>query len=222
MRYLYQFGHCMSAAQKQTTGGLTKPQNLLGHGTLNHAILRASSSSCWHNIFLRRNGRIGVAARDLHFGATDGNPQAIADGTNFRFYQSGNTEWLSPTYAMLNIFPLLNLIDFVIPAIRKLARRRGDTGSGGVRAHSFHGVIVPPLTRKNFDQRNAIVRAQNYVPSISQHVLWYYYGEPVGLGGYDFRGTRTILCEHAGPIRLETAACGAGTQSGHEVYYPSN
>ncbi|MGZ5781694.1 MAG: hypothetical protein ACXWIN_12165, partial [Burkholderiaceae bacterium] len=104
-----------------------------------------------------------------------------------RFYQSGHYEWLSPTYAMTDIFPLLNVIDFADdPSMRKLAEDEATLEIAVLRVHSFHGVIVPPFTRKNFEQRNAMESPQNYVPSISQHVLWYYYGEPTGFGVFDF------------------------------------
>jgi hypothetical protein len=39
-----------------------------------------------------------------------------------RFYKSAQYEWLSPTYAKVNVFPLLNLIDFATnPPVKKTA-----------------------------------------------------------------------------------------------------
>ncbi len=74
-----------------------------------------------------------------------------------------------------------------MPEVSKLAEDEATLEIAVLRAHSVHRVIVPPLTRKTVEQLNATDSPQNYVPSITQHVLWYYYGEPSGLGAYDFQ-----------------------------------
>lgn len=189
VRYLYQFGNCMTLEQKQgLLDGLTKKQRLTGHGTINHAIMRATSWYLLAQYFpdakwtdwddkVYTSQQLMVKIRSL------------LDGRKSRFYKSGQYEWLSPTYAMVNVFPLLNLIDFADdPQVRKTAEEEATLEVAVLRAHSFHGVIVPPLTRKNLDQLNALDSPQDYTPAISQHLLWYCFGEPAGLGLYDFRG----------------------------------
>lgn len=190
VRYLYQYGNCMTPAQKQQllVGLTSQRQWLLGHGTLNHAIMRASS---WYLL-----AQYFPKAKWTHWdGTMYTSPQLMAAlkpllyGRKSRFYQSGHYEWLSPTYAMVNVFPLLNLIDFAVdPAVRKAADEEATLEVAMLKAHSFHGEIVPPLTRKNFDQLNATDSPQDYVPAITQQLLWYYFGEPAGLGLYDFQG----------------------------------
>lgn len=191
VRYLYQFGHCMTPEQKQKllAGFVSKKQSLTGHGTLNHAIMRAAS---WYLLAQYFPDAKWTDWDDKVYTS----PQLMAkikslmSGRKSRFYKSGQYEWLSPTYAVVDIFPLLNLIDYAAdPAVKKTAEAEATLEVVVLRAHSFHGVIVPPLTRKNYDQRNAMDTPQDYVTSISQHLLWYYFGEPAGLGLYDFRRT---------------------------------
>lgn len=191
VRYLYQFGDCMTPEQKQKllSGFTSQKQWLLGHGTINHAIMKATS---WYLL-----AQYFPEAKWINWdGKVYTSPQLMAElkhlleGRKSRFYKSGQYEWLSPTYAMVNVFPLLNLIDFAAdPSVRKTAEAEATLEVAVLRAHSFHGVIVPPLTRKNYDQRNALDSPQDYVTSITQHLLWYYFGEPAGLGLYDFRRT---------------------------------
>jgi hypothetical protein len=190
VRYLYQFGHCMSAAQKQQLqAGLVRKQRLLSGGTTNHAIMRATS---WYLL-----AQYFPAARwtDVQ-GKTYSSPELmaalklrLADRT-VRIFKAGHDEWLSPTYAMVDLFPMLNLVDFAADAsVRKLAGDEATLEVSVLRTHSFHGVLVPPLTRRNFDQRNAPGKLGTYVPSIAQQILWYYYGEPE-MSDYDLQSRK--------------------------------
>lgn len=192
VRYLYQFGDCMTPAQKQKllAGFVSQKQYLTGHGTINHAIMRATS---WYLL-----AQYFPDAKWTHWdGKVYTSPQLMAElkrlmnDRKSRFYKSGHAEWLSPTYAMVNVFPLLNLIDYAAdPAVKKTAEAEATLEVAVLKVHSFHGVIVPPLTRKNFDQHNALDSPQDYVSAITQHLLWYYFCEPSGLGLYDFQGRK--------------------------------
>ena len=188
VRYLYQFGHCFTPDQKQKllNGFTTQKQYLTGHGTINHAIMRATS---WYLLAQYFPDAIwkNMDGRDLSSAQLMAELKNLMSERMSHFYKSGQYEWLSPTYAMVNVFPLLNLIDFAAdPLVRKTAEEEATLEVAILRAHSFHGVIVPPLTRKNFDQLNTTDAPLNYVPSITQQLLWYYFGEPVNLGSYDF------------------------------------
>lgn len=192
VRYLYQFGDCLSQAQKQKLLAefTSKKQLLFAHGTINHAILRSSSWYLLAQYFPKAKwmNSDGVIYSSQQVMAT---LKPLLAGRNSRFYKSGQIEWLSPTYAMTNFFPLLNLIDFSAdPIVKKNAEEEAILETAILKAHSFHGEIVPPLTRKNFDQVNATDSPQDYVPSITQHLLWYYFGEPSGLGLYDFQSKK--------------------------------
>jgi hypothetical protein len=99
---------------------------------------------------------------------------------NWRSFQSGMGEILSPTYVMPNLFPILNIVDFAKDS--QMVKQASDEASLEVlilKAHSFHGVIMPPMTRHNFDQSNApMLKDWPIVASIGQQVLWFYFGEP--------------------------------------------
>jgi len=189
VRYLYQYGHCLTDMQKsRLLVNLNKPQIILGHGTTNMAIVQASSwyllaqyfpVATWFDLETHKSytsAQIMTTLKPL-----------LASRTR-RIFHSGHYEWLSPNYALLNIYPLLNLIDFADDnEIKNNANDEAILEVAMLRAHSFHGVIVPPLTRKSFDQRNALDTPPSYAPSISQQAIWYYFGEPSGLGLHDFR-----------------------------------
>jgi hypothetical protein len=192
VRYLYQFGECMSPNQKQKllAGFVSQKQYLTGHGTINHAIMRATS---WYLLaqyfpdakWTDADSKVYTSAQLMV------KIRSLLNDRKSHFYKSGQYEWLSPTYAMVNVFPLLNLIDYAVdPAVKKTAEAEATLEVAVLKAHSFHGVIVPPLTRKNFDQHNGLDSPQDYVPAITQHLLWYYFGEPSGLGLYDFQGRK--------------------------------
>ena len=192
VRYLYQFGDCLSPAQKQKllAGFTSKKQLLFAHGTINHAILRASSWYLLAQYFPNAKwlNSDGVVYSSQQVMVT---LKPLLAGRRAQFYKSGQYEWLSPTYAMTNFFPLLNIIDFAAdPSVKKNAEEEAILEVAILRAHSFHGEIVPPLTRKIVDQINTSDSPQDYVPSITQHLLWYYFGEPAGLGLYDFQSKK--------------------------------
>ncbi len=189
VRYLYQFGDCMTAAQKQKLlfGFTSQKQYLTGHGTLNHAIMRATS---WYLL-----AQYFPEAKWTHWdGKVYTSPQLMSElkrlmaGRKSRFYKSGQYEWLSPTYAMVDFFPLLNLIDFAAdPEVRMTAEEEATLEVAVLKADSFYGVTLPPLTRIVSDQRNGLDWPADYGPAITQHILWYYFGEPSALGLYDFQ-----------------------------------
>ncbi len=189
VRYLYQFGSCLEPAQKkQVLANLSIPQALIGHGTTNQAIVQASSwyllaqyfpDHQWRDIYNQRSyssAQLMAILKAQMLQRTRG------------IFHFGHDEWLSPNYALLDVYPLLNLIDFAADA--DLAANAGDEATLEVamlRANSFHGELVPPLTRKTVDQRNAEDAPRSYAPSVTQQMVWYYFGEPSGLGLYDFR-----------------------------------
>ena len=187
VRYLYLFGDCMSAAQKtELLTGLSKtPRGLFPHGTINHMIMQQSS---WYLLaqyfpdatWLNLDGKKFTSAEVMRRG------KELIARRDWRFFQSAQNEALSPTYAETNFFPLLNLIDFSKDTeLSGWARNEATLGVLLMKAHSFHGLIVPPLTRRNQDQTNAPLYADYPLyPSMSPHILWYYFGEP-RIGQYD-------------------------------------
>jgi hypothetical protein len=189
VRYLYQFGQCLTGEQKlKLLAKLNKPQFLFGHGTLNQAIVQSSS---W---YLLAQFFPGAKWTDVQSHQVYTSTQLMAglkpllEARTHRIFQSGHYEWLSPNYALLNIYPLLNLIDFAEDnTIKSNAGDEVTLEIAVLKVDSFHGVIVPPLTRKNVDQRNATDTPKDYQPAISQLALWYYFGEPSALTMYDFR-----------------------------------
>ena len=192
VRYLYQFGHCLDDDQKKSLlAGLTGKQRLLAHGTLNHAAMQATSWYLLAQYFPNArwtdwDGRTQYSSQKL----MELLKQKLME-RHRRFMLSGHVEMLSPTYAIVNIFPMLNLWDFAKdPEVKNMGGDQAALEVAILKVHSFHGIVVPPLTRKNFDQRNGGGPTDGYTPSVSQHVLWYYFGEPEGISRYELKSNR--------------------------------
>lgn len=180
VRYLYMFRECLSDAQMQRISDLlSRPVSITGHGTLNHAMLLSTS---WYLLAQLFPYQIWTDSNGHRY--TSGQIKAmlaenLASRTR-KFYQDGYYEQFSPTYAVVNLFPLLNLADLATDKqVANFARAEATLEIALLRAKAFRGRIVPPLTRGHSIQRlrdpTSKMPAQ---PPVSQHVLWYYFGEP--------------------------------------------
>jgi hypothetical protein len=188
VRYLYMYGSCLTDAQRSALASdlAGTRRRLFDHGTLNHMIMQESSwyllaqyfpNARWTDWDGKKYTSAEVMAR----------LKELLAKRNWRFFQTAHNEMLSPTYALNNIYPLLNLVEFA--ADREVSRRADAEASLEVlllKAHSYHGVILPPMARHNVDQTNAPLPDHWPVfPSVAQQVLWYYFGEP-SAGRFDF------------------------------------
>jgi hypothetical protein len=181
VRYLYMYPKCMSDAQrKELITGLTADgKGFFEHGTLNHMVLQGTSwyllaqyfpDAVWTDL---NGSRLTSAQIMAHI-------KDLMTRRNWRSFQSGMSEILSPTYSLTNLYPILNMIDFgKDPQLVKQASDEASLEVLILKAHSFHGVIMPPMTRHNNDQSNApMLKDWPTNASIAQQELWYYFGEP--------------------------------------------
>jgi hypothetical protein len=181
VRYLYMFPQCLTDDQRRDLlPGLTATgRNFTAHGTQNHMIIQEGS---WY--------LLAQYFPDAHWidntGAHLSSAQVMAETKellarrHWRSYQSGMSEMFSPTYALTNIYPTLNLVDFAKDKqVSGSAAKEATLEVLALKADSFHGIILPPLYRHNNDQWNAPMPAPwpDYA-SIAQQVLWLYFGEP--------------------------------------------
>jgi hypothetical protein len=187
-RYLHQFGSCLTTADKAAIeAGLTRvKRGLFYHGTLNLAIVQMSSWYLFAQYFPQATWT-DVDGRRYSSPELMSKLKNLLARRTYNFYAYGHYEMLSPTYAMTNVFPLNNLYDFATdPDVKKNAAAELILEVGVLRAHSFNGVTLSPLTRYITDQQNAPQPSKTYKIASSQQVLWYYYGAP-NLATYDFR-----------------------------------
>jgi len=181
VRYLYMYPQCMSDAQrKQLITGLTSSsQGLFAHGTMNHMVLQGTS---WYLLaqYFPDADWVNEDGKHLTSAQVMAHIKDLMTRRHWRFFQSGMSEILSPTYALTNLYPILNLIDYAKDP--QIVKETSDEASLEVlilKAHSFHGVIMPPMTRHNYDQSNApIPEDWPTFASIAQQELWLYFGEP--------------------------------------------
>ncbi len=187
VRYLYMYGHCMSKEQKDyLLHGLSQTRrNFFAHGTMNHMVLQETS---WYLLaqYFPDATWTGWNGRQLKSAELMARIKDLLARRHWRSFQSGMSEWLSPTYAFTNLYPLLDLVDFAKdPEVAKQAADEATLEVLVLKADSFHGVLMPPLTRHNFDQSNApLLKDWPVFAPIAQEVLWYFFGEPQ-IGPYD-------------------------------------
>lgn len=171
-RFLFQYGRCLNDEQRRRMiVAIAYPDQLFGHGTLNHAIMSASSYYLlaerlpdlkWSDLQGHRYNSAEVAARY----------KALLMRRFQKFMASGHAEQLSPTYAMIDLFPLLNLIDFAQDHDVRDAAEAGTIAQIALmRADSLNGAMLSPVTRENPPGQTSDNPA-----SIGRDVLWLYYG----------------------------------------------
>jgi hypothetical protein len=189
VRYLYMYGHCMSEAQKTyLIKGLSgTPRGLFApHGTLNHMILQGST---WYLLaqYFPDTTWTDLEGKKYTSAQVMAGLKELFTRRDWRFFQTSHGEMFSTTYGLTNLYPLLDLIDFANdPAVAKQANSEASLEVLLLKANSFHGIIMPPITRRNDDQTNApLPEGWPVYPSIAQHELWFYFGEP-RLGQFDF------------------------------------
>ena len=191
VRYLYMYPQCMSKEQrKKLISGLTaESKGLFEHGTSNHMVLQETS---WYLLAQYFPDAVWINNDGSHLTSAEvmAHIKELMTRRNWRSFQSGMGEILSPTYALTNLFPILDMIDFgKDPQMVKQAADEASLEVLILKAHSFHGVILPPLTRHNYDQSNApLLKDWPVFASIAQQELWFYFGEPP-IGKYDLANT---------------------------------
>jgi len=181
VRYLYMYPKCMSDENRRDLlAGLTSvPRDFTAHGTMNHMVLQETS---WY--------LLAQYFPDAHWTDNKGthltSAQVMAETgdlltrRHWRSYQSGMFEIFSSTYAMPDLFPILNMADFAKDAqMARNASKEAGLEVLALKVNSFHGIILPPLFRHNFDQWNApMPKDWPIFAAIGQQILWYYFGEP--------------------------------------------
>lgn len=190
VRLLYQFESCFTKEQINAiaTNLSTKRQRLFDHGTINHAAMRATS---W-NLLAQK-------FKDSHWINSDGKKYTSSEVENQTatllkkrwagIYQYGHYELISPTYSIINLFTMLNLVDFSNEkSIKSGSNAEANLSASYILVNSFRGIILPPITRKNYDQRNKSEADENYIPSVSQSILKFYTGKPTDISNADWSG----------------------------------
>lgn len=187
VRYLYMYPECLSKDQKEyLREGLSGTRrDFFAHGTMNHMVLQETS---WYLLAQYFPDTLWVDNSGNHLSSAQvmARIKELLARRHWRSFQSGMNEEFSPTYALTNLYPLLNLVDFAKDA--EVSQQASDEASLEVlllKANSFNGIILPPLTRHNVDQSNApLLRDWPFFAPIGQQVLWYYFGKPQ-IGPYD-------------------------------------
>lgn len=180
VRYLYKYGHCFNSEQlKSIARDLSVRRPIFSHGTINHALLQSTSwyllAQYFPNLsWIDADGQSYTSAQVMK--RIRGLLLARFKG----FYDVGQYEFYSPTYAMINFFPLLNLFDFADDEeIRSSSNRQAILQLALLKSHSYKGVVMPPLTRLNFKQNSSpATNSLDLRPAVTQQLLWYYFGQP--------------------------------------------
>lgn len=200
VRYLYQFEHCLSNQNIAVLqnfvaeGPCCENNEFLGHGTINHAILQASS---WYLLSQYFKEDIWTRKNRGQYTSLQINDIIYTNLVN-RFSQTaehGHFEIASPTYIEANFFPLLNLIDFSDNAtIRSLAESEANKTLDYLKNNSFKGKLIPPLTRWLSNESNGSVAGyEDEIVSLGldKRMYWYYFGPELELKLSDFNSKKS-------------------------------
>jgi len=200
VRYVYQFGHCLSEQNIAVLrnfvaeGPCCNHTDYLGHGTLNHAILKASS---WYLLAQYFKDDTWLSKNRGEFSSEE-IKDIIFNNLKNRFnrhIQFGHYEISSPNYIEANFFPLLNLIDFSDNTeIRNLAESEAYKTLQYLVDNSFKGKLIPPLTRQQSNELNGSAKNyyhESYWVGRDKRLWWYYFGPELDLTVSDFRTTKS-------------------------------
>jgi len=195
VRYLYQFEHCLSkqniaVLQNYVAQGPCCENNAyFDHGTLNHAILQASS---WYLLAQYFNRDVWINKNRGKYTSKEIQSEIYKNlvARFNRHIQAGHYEMASPNYIEANFFPLLNLIDFAEDdTIRSLAEAEANMTLSYLKANSFKGKLVPPLTRQKSNELNGSIQNSaklSYQLGRDKRLYWYYFGPELPLTLADF------------------------------------
>ena len=200
VRYVYQFGHCLSKQNIEVLrnfvaeGPCCDKNDYLGHGTTNHAILKASSwyllaqyfkDDTW--ISKTQGESTSKDIKDLIFNNLE---------SRFtRYSQYGHFEISSPNYNEVNFMALINLIDFSENAeVKQLAEEEAYKTLRYLVNNSFEGKLIPPLTRQRSNELNGSISnylQESYWVGRDKRLYWYYFGPELDLTVDDFHSPRS-------------------------------
>lgn len=192
VRYLFKYGHRMSTAEADAIKNALAAQTheLFGHGTLNHAAMQNTS------YYLLAQYYPDVTWTDNSAGTWTSAQVMSTNKTNWarrsvRFLKNGSyAEVTSSTYSVVNFMCALNLYEFATdPDMRAMAAKELEMTIATLRLNSFDGSVIAPILRRNYEQLNAPDSPQTYTPSVGQHLLWLYYGQP-SVTAYDLAGDK--------------------------------
>lgn len=177
VRFINQFRHCISDRQlNELKLSLLNSMPLFEHGTLNHAVMFASS---WYLLSQYFPEIVWKDKYNRYFSAENLQKQI---SVNYKsrvrgIYQSGYQEQFSPTYAMVNLMAVLNIVDFSTDtSMRAAAESEAIFIVSALRAIEFNGILVPPLNRAHLPQCAVEGGKTGNPPAVSQQIIWLYFG----------------------------------------------
>ncbi len=177
-RALHMYGDKFSDEQMaRLKQNLTNVRDWLGHGTENHAAMRVASAYLVAQYFPDHTWRVGGRELTSVQMMAEAKQKLIARGKGF--YRIGNNEQLSPSYALLNAYPLLGLYDFAEdPEVRDLADALVTYHVATVAVNNFDGHLMPPHNRRSQQMRFSPqdLRAWRFTP-IHHTMAWLLWGQ---------------------------------------------
>lgn len=200
VRYVYQFGHCLSKENIEVLrnfvaeGPCCDNNDYLGHGTTNHAILKASS---WYLLAQYFKDDTWISKNQGESTSKDIKDLIFNNLENrfTRYSQYGHFEIPSPNYIEVNFMALINLIDFSENSqVKKLAEEEANKTLQYLVKNSFKGKLIPPLTRQKSNELNGSINNyyhDSYWVGRDKRLLWYYFGSALDLTVADFHTTRS-------------------------------
>lgn len=170
------------AQRDQLKAKLKGFNDILGHGTENHAMMKCAAAYLYAQYWPDDTGWM----RGTHTSAE------VMETARERLlsvieslYDRGYEENLSTTYAAVHLFPYYALFDCATdPEVKSAANAALHFHVTNIAANHFEGIVIPPYNRQNAWQTNTHTAGSGYVPTL-QWIYWFYWAEaqnriPVG------------------------------------------
>jgi hypothetical protein len=155
--------------------------DLLGHGTENHALMKGVAAYLFAQYWPDETGWMRGTMNSAQLMAT---ARQNLLGVMRSLYDYGYVENLSTTYTAVHLFPYYALYDCATdPAVKSAADAAIHFHVANIAANHFEGVVIPPYNRQNTWQVNT--HTPGTVGPTLQWIYWLYWADvqnriPVG------------------------------------------
>jgi hypothetical protein len=175
---LYAYGDRFTPQQRDSIRSnlVQYADDLLFHGTENHAIKRVTSAYLFAQQFPNQQWNLAGRGQPLSSQQLMSESKDLLIRRSQGFLRSGNNEQLSSTYAFLNATAWLNIYDYADdPQLKSIANAQLHYHLGTVAPNSFDGHIMPPLNRRA-PQAQASVPSDGFMP-VHHQMSWLLWGQ---------------------------------------------
>lgn len=172
-----------SEAQRQTMLDAMKSwREVDGHGTENHALMQNACGYLFTQWFPDETGWTTNSMGPMDSGPLNARIRDNLVRVASSLFDKGYVENLSTTYLLLHLYPWMMIQQFADDeALRNVANAALHFHLANLAVNSFHGQVVSPFNRSNYQQQNTphvydLEGSHTQIPQVP-FLSWLYWGE---------------------------------------------